>query len=154
MRPPGSTPWFLLAALALGCGHPAVEGAPKALVELRAASTAYNRASDEKSADRIVSFFAPQVVSMSPQGPRPVEGVEPNRAAWQRFFSGKNPAHSMTTDTVAVSRSGDLGYTMGDWQVGIDTPNGRASATGRYLAVWRVIEGQWRIVVVSAFTNR
>ena len=100
----------------------------------------------------MVRYFDAEIVVMSPQSRQPVHGIEANRAAWQRFFAGKNPAHTMTSDTVVVARSGDLGYTMGHWTAGMDTPDGRAEAAGQYLAVWRRSSGDWKIVAITAYT--
>ena len=117
-------------------------------------SEAYNRSSAAKDANAIVQYFAPDVIVMSPQGRAPVRGVEANRAAWERFFRGGNPVHTMTTDTVLVGAGDDMGYALGHWTVGVDTPGGRAEAAGEYLAVWRRRSGTWQIVALSAYTFR
>jgi ketosteroid isomerase-like protein len=138
----------------MGCGarramDPAVQAA-----DLRAVSDAYTRSPASRSASAVVQFFDSAVIVMSPQGRSPVHGLEANRAAWERFFRGGNPVHTMTTDTVVVAASGDLGYTRGHWTVGVDTPTGRAEVAGEYLVVWRRRTGVWRIVVVSAYPFR
>jgi ketosteroid isomerase-like protein len=127
---------------------------PSPVARLRAVSEAFNRSANAKSADSIVAYYAPNVVSMSPQGRAPVYGIADNRAAWARLFRGGNPVHTMTTDSVVISRGNDLGYVTGQWTVGVDTPNGRAEAAGEYLAVWRLIAGQWKIAAVTAYPFR
>jgi ketosteroid isomerase-like protein len=102
----------------------------------------------------VVQYFTADVLSMSPQGNTPVRGREANRAAWARFFRGTNPVHTMTTDTVVVAARGDLGYTWGQWTVAVGPPNGRAQASGYYVAVWRHEAAGWRIAVVSAYPFR
>lgn len=143
----------VLVAIVSCRSHPTPSATP-ALPSLRAISEAYNRAPASRNADSVVAFFDSSVVSMSPQGRGPVRGIELNRAAWERFFRGGNPTHTMTSDTVVVSASGDLGYTFGQWTVGVDTPTGRAEAAGAYVAVWRLRKGGWRIVVISAYPSR
>ena len=148
--------------LALGIACAATLGACRApqlphraiLSDLQAVSDAYTKAPASRDAKAVVQFFAPDVVVMSPQGRAPVRGLEANLAAWERFFRGANPVHTMTTDTAVVDESGELGYTMGHWTVGVDTPGGRAEAAGEYLAVWRRREGLWRIVALSAYPFR
>lgn len=121
---------------------------------LRAESEAYNRAPRFKDADSIVRYFAPDIVVMSPQGRQPVYGVQANREAWQRFFAGSNPEHTMTTDSIVVDHGGTMAYTLGQWTVGVDTPTGRASARGHYLAVWRRRDQRWLIVAITAYPFR
>lgn len=121
------------------------------LADLRSQAQVYNRSTDFKNADSIVRFFTPDIVVMSPQGRQPVYGREANRAAWQRFFSGGNPVHTMTTDSVVIDPGGSMGYTLGQWTVGVDTPNGRATAKGHYLAVWQRRDNRWLITALTAY---
>lgn len=143
----------VIVLAALGC-RASLPASPSPEAALRAVSEAYNGAPDTKDANAIVRYFSDDVVVMSPQGRTPVRGIDANRAAWERFFRGGNPVHTMTTDTVAVAEGGDLGYTLGHWTVGVDTPGGRAEATGEYLAVWRKKDGIWKIVALSVYTFR
>lgn len=121
------------------------------VAELRTVSETFNRSPEGKAAADVVQFYDSTVVVMSPQGGGLVEGLDANRVAWERFFSGGNPVHTMTTDTVVVAASGDLGYTRGQWTVGVDIPMGRAEASGDYLAVWQRRGGSWRIVALTAY---
>jgi ketosteroid isomerase-like protein len=143
-----------LLGFVAGCARSTQLAAPSATTALRAVSEAFNRSANAKNADSLVSYYAPNIVSMSPQGRAPVYGLADNRAAWARLFRGGNPIHTMTTDSVVVSRGNDVGYVTGKWTVGVDTPNGRAEGAGDYLAVWRLIDGQWKIVAVSAYQFR
>ena len=142
----------VIALAALGCRASLPAGPSPETAALRAVSEAYNGAPATKDATAIVRYFADDVVVMSPQGRAPVRGIDANRAAWERFFRGGNPVHTMTTDTVVVAEGGDLGYTLGHWTVGVDTPGGRAGAAGEYLAVWRKRDGIWKIVALSVYT--
>ncbi len=145
---------LVLVMAVMGCRTPVSTTSSPALMALRAVSADYNRSPAARDANAIAQYFAPDIVVMSPQGRAPVRGVEANRAAWAGFFRGGNPIHTMTTDTVVVADGGDMGYTLGHWTVGVDTPGGRAAAAGEYLAVWRRRGGNWRIVALTAYTFR
>lgn len=144
----------VLALWSLGCGRSRPDFAPVPLASLRAASDAYLRAAATRDTALLARLFARDMLSLSPQAPRPVYGREPNIAAWQRLRSGRNPEHTMSTDSLFVTSLGDMGYSTGPWRVGVDAPNGRATSEGYYVAVWRKIDGAWKIVAVSAFTAR
>lgn len=145
---------LVLIMAVMGCRHTVSTSPAPAVMALRAVSEDFNGSPASRDANAIVKYFAADVVVMSPQGRAPVRGVEANRTAWERFFRGANPIHTMTTDTVVVSEGGDMGYTLGHWTVGVDTPGGRAEAAGEYLAVWRRRGGNWRIVAFTAYTFR
>jgi ketosteroid isomerase-like protein len=137
-----------------GCAHAPPASAPPQVAALRQISEAWNHSPATRDSDVVAQFFAPNIVVMSPQGRAPVRGIGANRAAWARFFRGVNPVHTMTTDTVVVGSGRDLGYVIGHWTVGVDTPGGRAEAAGQYLAVWQRLGGDWKMVAVSAYPFR
>lgn len=117
---------------------------------VRQAAEAFAAASGARDAAALVSYFAPDVVVISPQAPTAVSGVAENRARWDRFFQVPSAVHTMTTDSVVVSKSEDLAYTRGKWTAGVDTPSGRSEGHGEYVAVWRPVSGQWKIVLLMA----
>lgn len=135
----------------LGCSHSPPRAISPRVAALRQVSEAWNRSAAIRNADSMAAFFATNIVVMSPQGRAPVRGLEANRAAWAQFFSGGNPVHTMTTDSVVVADGNDLGYVTGHWTVGVDTPSGRAEAAGEYLAVWQRAEGKWRLEAITAY---
>lgn len=145
---------LVMALAGVGCRPRLSTGPSPDVAMLRAVSEAYNHSPVTRDASAIVQYFAADVVVMSPQGRAPVRGVAANREAWERFFRGGNPVHTMTTDSVVVAESGDLGYTLGHWTVGVDASGRRAEAAGEYLAVWRRRLGAWKIVALSAYTFR
>lgn len=141
-----------LALFALfGCSHSPPSTISPRVAALRQVSEAWNRSAATRDPDLMAAFFAPNIVVMSPQGRAPVRGREANRAAWARFFSGGNPVHTMTTDSVVVGHGNDLGYVTGHWTVGVDTPSGRAEGAGEYLAVWQRAEGRWKLGAITAY---
>jgi ketosteroid isomerase-like protein len=48
--------------------------------------------------------------------------------------------------SVHESASGDLAYEVGTWATGFDTPAGRHDDHGKYIVVWRKIEGAWKVM--------
>ncbi|MDQ4076677.1 MAG: DUF4440 domain-containing protein [Chloroflexota bacterium] len=120
---------------------------------LHEAAAAWTAAANARDAEAMAIFFAPEVIAMYPQ-PAPTVGREANREAWARFFRRPNATHPLTTDTLVLAASGDLAYTLGRWAVNYEGPGGPVAAGGRYLAVWRPVDGAWRIVALSANTHQ
>jgi ketosteroid isomerase-like protein len=122
-----------------GCGRAPVP-------PLRETAAALQQALTARDPNRIASFFAEDAIAMYPL-PQPIIGREANRHAWESYYSRRS-AHPVTVDSVVVSAAGDLGYTFGRYL----TAEARdPSATGgRYVIVWRKIDDQWRIAILSA----
>jgi ketosteroid isomerase-like protein len=59
-------------------------------------------------------------------------------AAWSRFTGPSGASLRWSPVEAVLSRSGDLGYTVGTWRLEKKAPDGKVqSAEGRYLTVWR-----------------
>ncbi len=114
---------------------------------LQAAARAWERALADRDAERVASFYGDDVVAFYPH-PRPTIGWEANRAAWIRVFQSPTKTHPVRIDEVVTSPSGDLGYTVGTWWS--TDPAALQDSGGRFLAVWRRIDGEWKITRLSA----
>jgi len=122
--------------------------------ELRRAANTWARAANERDGAAMSEYFADDVIAMYPRHSQPTVGKTVNRAGWIRAFARAGLMHPLAVDSIAISASGDMGYTYGRWH--LKTPGTSTAAAldigGRYLAVWRPIgEGRaWRIVMLSA----
>lgn len=117
---------------------------------LEQAATAWVESFASRDPDRITRVFADDAVAHYPGWPRPHAGREANREAWASYF-GRREHHPMVLDTVVVAASGDLGYTLGK---GLYSHEGDPKATGgRWVAIWRRAEAEWRLVVLTAHSH-
>lgn len=114
---------------------------------LESAARAFEQALSERDPKRVAAFYDDAVVALYPH-PQPTIGGDANRAAWQRVFRSPTRRHPVRIDEVVTSGAGDLGYTFGTWW-NID-PATRSDSGGRFLAVWRRIDGHWKITRLSA----
>lgn len=132
--------------LLAGC-LPATRTASASPDALRDAAARWEQAIEAKDASRIALSFAEDATAMYPQS-MPTIGREANRQAWERVYRNPTVEHPITIDEVHVSESGDLGYVFGRWwyrTAGKDVNSG-----GRYLTVWKPVQGEWQVVMLSA----
>jgi ketosteroid isomerase-like protein len=146
------------ALLAIMVAFPSVlsaQGTSSARAEtaVRAASNAWTAAAAARDANRMAEFFAEDAFVMYPR-PAATIGRAANRDVWTEVFQRPKAVHPLTTDSVIVAASGDLAYTQGRWALSYDGAQGPVSSGGRYIAVWRPIAGEWRIVALSANAHR
>jgi len=64
------------------------------------------------------------------------------RAALSAYLSKLQEKPSWHSTTSGVAASGDLAYTYGQWKTG-----GTAPRSGYFVRVWRLIRGDWRVVL-------
>jgi ketosteroid isomerase-like protein len=51
------------------------------------------------------------------------------------------------TEVVEVAASGEIAYERGTYKVTVETEAGRMEAVGKYLCIWKKIDGVWKVAV-------
>lgn len=144
---------FSLIALSLlsGCAGPRVDLAA-ATAAVRTRSEGLQAAEGALNTDAAIAFWAPDAI-VQPAGSPQVQGRDAIRALYQSYFSGgKLKKLEGTTSQLDVSQGGDLAYEYGVNHMDFAGPKGDLLDVGKYLLVWKKIDGQWDVVALS-FTS-
>ncbi len=131
------TAYYRQSVLASGPGASSLAEASQGWVDAFAA----------KDPERLSSYFAPDVIAMYPLDTVPLIGFEGNQESWIQAFQIME-SHPITSDTVVVASSKDVGYTYGRWAA-TGVPE-LGEAAGRYVATWEYTKSGWKITVLSA----
>lgn len=140
-----------LGLMACACSsQPTPEAAPKA-----------DLARDEQAIRELDARWLKAVQSRDPSGAAAMfaddgvayrEHVDPlvGPAAFQAFeakFYADNPKvnTTWTTDAVRVSQAGDIAIQTGEYHNAGLGPNGDREDRGRYLTVWKKVNGEWKV---------
>jgi ketosteroid isomerase-like protein len=69
--------------------------------------------------------------------------------AWLPFFTDRSLFLKWHPTQVEISSSGDLGYSIGDYErIGKDASGNPATVIGNYVSIWRKQrDGRWKIVL-------
>lgn len=148
--PRWSSPLLLAGVLAAGCApaEPAAPPVDLAAEEaaLRARGLALVAAEQARDAAAVAAFYTADAI-VQPVGLPAVTG----RAAFQEFFAGMiaqlppDASFSSRAGSIQLSTSGDMAVETGVNEFVI----GGATTMGKYLAVWRKIDGQWMVAALS-----
>jgi ketosteroid isomerase-like protein len=135
-----------LAALALlaPAAHAQVRSAPasSAKKEIDAMNTLWQAAIDARNADRSAAMYARDAVFMPPNAPRATgSGI---RAAWAGMFKTPGIELKLHPQSVVASPDGMLAYDIGAYDFRSTTPKGPVSDHGKYLVVWKKVNGEWK----------
>lgn len=98
--------------------------------------------------ESFVDFFADDAHFLTPEGPTAVGQAE-IREAVSSMFATEGFSLTWEPTEAVVSESGDLGYTVGTFELTMNDPDGNAvTREGKYLSTWRKQEdGQWKVTV-------
>jgi ketosteroid isomerase-like protein len=117
---------------------------------VRAADSAWAQAFARKDLDGYMSFVDSAASTQQPNGPT-ATGAAAIRELMGGFFSMPGLSGTWQPVTVVASRSGELAYSTGTYELSWNDPSGnRVTERGKYLEVWRrQADGSWKMIVES-----
>ena len=138
----------LMAALT-GC-QSAVDNSANAEKEVLAADMAWAEAFASKDISAYLAFVEPTASIQQPNGPT-VTGTEEIRALIEGFYALPNLSGTWKPVDAKASRSGDLAYTTGTYELSYsDSTGATMTDRGKYLEVWRKqSDGSWKMIAES-----
>ncbi len=102
--------------------------------------------------DAAIAFWAEDAI-VQPAGAPQIRGLEAIAGLYRQLFeSGQLKEFSGTTSHLTVSQGGDLAYEYGINRMVLAGPEGDLLDVGKYLLVWKKVDGEWFIVALS-FTS-
>ena len=109
-------------------------------------------AEQRKDLEATMSFIAVDAVMQVPNMPQ-LEGWEAIRNFYIDFFQ---VLISVTggPKRIVVSAAGDLAYDIGTTRAVLEGPDGRVEDDGKYLVVWRRLNGEWKGVAFSFSSDK
>ncbi|UCG62482.1 MAG: SgcJ/EcaC family oxidoreductase [Candidatus Zixiibacteriota bacterium] len=107
---------------------------------------AWQEAVAARDIDACTSFYAPDGVEMLSNSPA-AEGPEAIYQWYADWIFDTTITNSFHTDFIEVAASGDLAYERGTWQFVMETEDGPIEDYGKYVIVWKKIDGEWKALI-------
>lgn len=97
--------------------------------------------------EAIVQNYTADAVLMPPGAPR-AEGTEAIRETLTGWLQEAPPSSmTVTSDAITFAAAGDYAHAVGSWTMSGTGPDGSEySDQGKFLAVWKSADGDWKIV--------
>ena len=83
----------------------------------------------------------------------PIEGPKAVVEVWKSWRELPNVAIEFGANRIEVSSSGDMAYDYGWYTFAFDTDNGRFEDKGKYVVVWKRVDGAWKVAADIFNTN-
>jgi uncharacterized protein (TIGR02246 family) len=115
---------------------------------IRARSAGLVAAEVAQDAALSTSFYAPDAISQ-PAGSPQLQGRDAIHELYGHFFSGMLKDFEGITTHIDVAASGDLAWEYGSNHMVLNGPDGDLLDVGKYLAVWKKMDGEWYIAALS-----
>jgi len=116
---------------------------------VRAADLAWAQTFVKKDLEAGAATMDANGVVLAPNAPIVTGGPAGFRGLIGGFFSLPGFAGGWEPTTVVASRSGDLAYSYGTYELGWDDPTGkRITDRGKYATIWRKqADGSWKVAL-------
>ncbi len=137
-----------LALLASSCTQPTPDTRAADEAVIRAADVAWSKVAEAKQMDEYFSYFLDDAVVLAPNEPILV-GKETIRKSQGELFAMPGFAVTWELTKVEAARSGDLGYSVGTYELSMNDPKGTPMMDrGKYVAIWKKqADGSWKVAV-------
>jgi len=138
--------WILGTILVAACAEPAPPPVDLQKEEqaIRKLDDDWNAMIAKKDLDAIVALYATDGATMWPDAP-PSKGPDAIRAAWIELLKTPGVSATIVADRIQVAQAGDLAFDEGHVNLEVDTPQGRARETAKYLVGWKKVGGAWKV---------
>jgi ketosteroid isomerase-like protein len=141
----------LAATILTGCGGPQIDIAAETEA-VRARSEGVVAAESALDVTAALTFWAEDAIVQGAGMPQ-IQGKEAIGDLYRQYFEGGQVKEfSGTTSYLEVSAGGDLAYEYGVNRFVLAGPEGDLLDMGKYLAVWKKINGEWFVAALS-FTS-
>jgi uncharacterized protein (TIGR02246 family) len=115
------------------------------VARIRAIDDGWKRAAAARDLDGMMSIYAPDAQELLPDLP-PVVGRAAIRAFYEQMLEQlPRCAHDFRIQNVVVSEAADIAVTQGEYRFVPDSQRPQDARTGKFAAVWRRRDGDWRL---------
>lgn len=143
---------LVLVVLAAACTQPVPPPPPPAAPDLAAEERAIRDADARWLKAAQARDAAADAAAFAPDGAAYREHLEPlvGPAAFQAYMEkqhAENPKSSVswTTDKIQIAASGDLAVQTGEYSLTGLGPKGDGKDRGRFVTVWKKLNGEWKV---------
>ncbi len=105
----------------------------------------WSKAAATKDVDKVVSYYSDDAIVLPP-GSGALTTTDAIRNTWKELLTSPGASISWKTTRVEVSKSGDMAYTSGTYELTMNDPSGKPmNERGKYLEVWvKQADGKWK----------
>jgi ketosteroid isomerase-like protein len=113
---------------------------------IRDIDTSWSKAAGAKDLDKVLAVYADDASLLPPNAPI-ATGTAAIRSVWSQLMASPGYSLSFAPNKVVISKSGDVAYEIGTFQLTLDDALGKPeTSVGKFVVVWEKRGGQWRAV--------
>ena len=96
------------------------------------------------NAGAVAQLYAPDGAILPPGAPK-AEGSASIEKVWSGLMATPGFELTFQADDITVASGGDMAMDRGTYRLSMSGPEGPTQDIGKYVVVWRNIEGKWKV---------
>ena len=92
----------------------------------------------------VAGLYTSDGALMAPGAPI-AQGQQALEAAWGGLMKAPGFGLTFKADEIVVASGGDMALDRGTYELSLDGPDGPTKDIGKYVVVWRNVDGQWKV---------
>lgn len=98
-----------------------------------------------RNVSAVVDFYADDGMVMAPNAPA-AKGKAGLHAVYTDLMKeANNLSLTFEPTQITVAAAGDVAHDIGTYRLAMDTPGGRINDSGKYITLWKKVDGQWKV---------
>lgn len=137
-----------LPILAFSCNRPPADTRAADEAAIRQTDLAWSKTAEAKQIEDFMAFSVDDQLLLAPNGPM-ITGKEGVRKMFAGMFAAPGFTIKWQPSKVEAAVSGDLGYSIGTYELSMNDPQGNPVVDkGKYATVWKKqADGKWKVAV-------
>lgn len=124
--------------------RPSTSSADDSIAAIRTASARFLAAVDSRDVSRITAVYADDAAFLVPNAPGAF-GREAVGVLWGMLLGAPGLSLAWSPTSIEAAHAGDMAFEIGSYTLGIDGPDQRRDDVGKYVVVWKRVDGAWRV---------
>jgi uncharacterized protein (TIGR02246 family) len=142
-----------MSLAAVSCAKPGRVDVAAEERAIREAGREWLAAEVAKDVPKIVSVYAEDAIEMPSNTPL-VQGRDAIRQWYEAWLTPAGVSMTFEPSEIVVAASGDIAYERGTYRFTQDSPRGATEDVGKYLTVWKKVDGKWQVAIDTANSDR
>jgi len=145
---------LLVSVTGIACGkRPAPVDLAAEERAIREAGKEWLAAEIAKDIPKVASFYAEDAIEMASNTPM-IQGRDAIQVWYETWLAPAGVGMTFEAADIEVAASGDMAIERGTYRFTQDSPRGVTEDVGKYVTVWKKVDGKWQVAIDAANSDR
>ena len=136
---------IIISIVILSCNNTPQVDVETEVAKIYKLDSLWQEAMNAKDTEKTTGFFSADGLMMPSNSPA-IKGHDKIKEYFDAWLPDTNVISTFTPEIIEVAASGDIAYDRGNYHFEMITTDGILKADGKYIIVWKKINGEWKAI--------